>query len=281
MFNNNEQTAHANPAAKKFVYDPSSMLLPHEKFGREQAQLDKLKHLGPKNEPSSPHQILRAGKGTPASRMTDDMPTSSSPPESHPPPYSEVPSQSMLHNVGNASQQHAGTSSPADRVCRFEADAGISPRIGEQDGENARMQEVEADDGATESPALLSDWEVVETLGELEHCTGDGGALHGPLLTLTIFRLAGTGTFGRVLLVRLRPPYRSTSYHPIFPSLKYAPGEAGEPSPEQTAYADAQLPHYAMKVLAKSEIVRLKQVEHINSERAILERVRHPFLVEL
>jgi len=166
MFNNNEPTAQANPAAKKFIYDPSSMLLPHEKFGREQAQLDKLKHLGPKNEPASPHQILRAGKGPPSSRLTDDIPTSSSPPESYPPPYSEVPSQSMLHNVGNANQQHAGTSSPADRVCRFEADAGISPRTGEQDGDNARMQEVEADDGATESPALLSDWEVVETLGE-------------------------------------------------------------------------------------------------------------------
>lgn len=36
-----------------------------------------------------------------------------------------------------------------------------------------------------------------------------------------------------------------------------------------------------MKVLRKSEIVRLKQVEHINSERIILERVRHPFIVEL
>jgi protein kinase A len=36
-----------------------------------------------------------------------------------------------------------------------------------------------------------------------------------------------------------------------------------------------------MKVLRKSEVVRLKQVEHINSERTILERIRHPFVVEL
>jgi protein kinase A len=63
--------------------------------------------------------------------------------------------------------------------------------------------------------------------------------------------------------------------------MPYTPADPTEPTPEQTAYADAQLPHYAMKVLAKTEIVRLKQVEHINSERAILERVRHPFLVEL
>lgn len=110
----------------------------------------------------------------------------------------------------------------------------------------------------------LKDWEIVETLG--------------------------TGTFGRVLLVRPRPPYRSVSCHPIFPRLNRqravesaasSPTSSHTPSIEETAHADAQLPHYALKVLAKSEVVRLKQVEHINSERAILERVRHPFLVEL
>ncbi len=36
-----------------------------------------------------------------------------------------------------------------------------------------------------------------------------------------------------------------------------------------------------MKILAKSEIVRLKQVEHINNELAILKKIRHPFIVEL
>jgi protein kinase A len=41
------------------------------------------------------------------------------------------------------------------------------------------------------------------------------------------------------------------------------------------------MPHFALKVLAKAEIVRLKQVEHIQSERGILGRVKHPFIVEL
>lgn len=100
----------------------------------------------------------------------------------------------------------------------------------------------------------LEDWEIVETLG--------------------------TGTFGRVLLVRQRPTYRPTSYHPIFPHL-YQSLDPLSPSPASTSQADGQLPHFAMKVLRKSEIVRLKQVEHINSEREILDRVRHPFLVEL
>lgn len=36
-----------------------------------------------------------------------------------------------------------------------------------------------------------------------------------------------------------------------------------------------------MKVLRKTEIVRLRQVEHVNAERYILSRVRHPFIVDL
>lgn len=102
--------------------------------------------------------------------------------------------------------------------------------------------------------ARLEDWEIVETLG--------------------------TGTFGRVLLVRQRPNYRPTPYHPIFPHL-FQSLDPLSPSPSTTQQADGQLPHFALKVLRKSEIVRLKQVEHINSERAILDRIRHPFVVEL
>lgn len=55
----------------------------------------------------------------------------------------------------------------------------------------------------------------------------------------------GTGTFGRVRLVRLRTTGR----------------------------------FFAMKILKKSEIIRLKQVEHIRSEKAVLTEVRHPFIV--
>ncbi|CAO3629230.1 unnamed protein product [Cunninghamella blakesleeana] len=39
--------------------------------------------------------------------------------------------------------------------------------------------------------------------------------------------------------------------------------------------------HYAMKVLKKTEVVRLKQVEHTNNEKHILELVAHPFLVNM
>ncbi|KAM3139155.1 hypothetical protein pb186bvf_008753 [Paramecium bursaria] len=35
----------------------------------------------------------------------------------------------------------------------------------------------------------------------------------------------------------------------------------------------------ALKMLKKAEIVRLKQVDHIISENAILSNIQHPFLV--
>ncbi|KAJ1974958.1 cAMP-dependent protein kinase catalytic subunit [Dimargaris xerosporica] len=57
----------------------------------------------------------------------------------------------------------------------------------------------------------------------------------------------GTGTFGRVYLCRRR---NTDEY-------------------------------YAMKILRKAEVVKLKQVEHINSERTILSQVEFPFIVHL
>ncbi|KAJ9121515.1 hypothetical protein QFC22_002133 [Naganishia vaughanmartiniae] len=62
-----------------------------------------------------------------------------------------------------------------------------------------------------------------------------------------IERTLGTGSFGRVHLVRSRHNGR----------------------------------FYAVKVLNKEKVVRMKQVEHSNSERDMLVRVRHPFLVNL
>ncbi|PIA17050.1 Pkinase-domain-containing protein [Coemansia reversa NRRL 1564] len=68
--------------------------------------------------------------------------------------------------------------------------------------------------------------------------------------TLNDFQLLhtlGTGTFGRVFLCQSRATQR----------------------------------YYAMKVLRKSQVVKLKQVEHINNEKNILEVSRFPFIVQL
>ncbi|KAI8390136.1 kinase-like domain-containing protein [Blakeslea trispora] len=62
-----------------------------------------------------------------------------------------------------------------------------------------------------------------------------------------IQRTLGTGSFGRVHLIQSKINHR----------------------------------YYALKVLKKTEIVKLKQVEHTNNERAILNSIQHPFVVNL
>ncbi|KAI5310589.1 camp-dependent protein kinase catalytic subunit, partial [Ascosphaera atra] len=60
-------------------------------------------------------------------------------------------------------------------------------------------------------------------------------------------RTLGTGSFGRVHLVQSRHNQR----------------------------------YYAIKVLKKEQVVKMKQVEHTNDERRMLQRVKHPFLITL
>ena len=60
-------------------------------------------------------------------------------------------------------------------------------------------------------------------------------------------RTLGTGSFGRVHLVQSTCNYR----------------------------------FYAIKVLKKAQVVKMKQVEHTNDERKMLQRVKHPFLITL
>lgn len=123
-----------------------------------------------------------------------------------------------MGGYGGGASRRASTTSVVADTGRAEAEARARAKEAEHE------QEGDQDAGQT---VKLTDFDVVETLG--------------------------TGTFGRVLLVRLRPA-------------------ANQPGAVQ---------HFAMKVLKKSEVVRLKQVEHVNSERNILSRIRHPFIVDL
>lgn len=62
-----------------------------------------------------------------------------------------------------------------------------------------------------------------------------------------ILRTLGTGSFGRVHLVQSKHNQR----------------------------------FYAVKVLKKQQVVKMKQVEHTNDERSMLQEVKHPFLITL
>jgi protein kinase A len=63
----------------------------------------------------------------------------------------------------------------------------------------------------------------------------------------TIQRTLGTGSFGRVHLVQSKHNQR----------------------------------FYAVKVLKKAQVIKMKQVEHTNDERRMLQQVKHPFLITL
>ena len=67
------------------------------------------------------------------------------------------------------------------------------------------------------------------------------------LTDFTIQRTLGTGSFGRVHLVQSRHNLR----------------------------------FYAVKVLKKQQVYKMKQVEHTNDERKMLQKVKHPFLITL
>lgn len=60
----------------------------------------------------------------------------------------------------------------------------------------------------------------------------------------------GTGTFGRVRQVRYRP----------LPTSRFA---------------------FALKMLKKTDLIELKQVSHIKSEKMILSQINHPFIVKM
>ena len=76
----------------------------------------------------------------------------------------------------------------------------------------------------------------------------------------------GTGTFGRVRLCKAADLKKAFEDEGMTP-------EKG--SPLQTNCV------FALKIMKKQEVVRLKQVEHIRNEKEILSAINHPFLVKL
>jgi protein kinase A len=105
----------------------------------------------------------------------------------------------------------------------------------------------------------------IQNLLNTQHSHANGGTIPGALPTqqpsttiretkgkyalqdFNIQRTLGTGSFGRVHLVQSKHNQR----------------------------------YYAVKVLKKAQVVKMKQVEHTNDERRMLQKVKHPFLITL
>lgn len=82
-----------------------------------------------------------------------------------------------------------------------------------------------------------------------------------------IHRTLGTGSFGRVHLGEIDFTYR------VWTVQKLTFG--------RIAQSRRNLRFYAIKVLNKEKVVRLKQVDHTNSEQGILLSISHPFIINL
>ena len=103
-----------------------------------------------------------------------------------------------------------------------------------------------------------------------------------PGLSRSTFQLGdtlGTGTFGRVRIVSYQNASTNTN-------AKSTPSHSPTQSPTIAPQGARTVPsanvlYFALKMLKKSEIIRLKQVEHIKAEKSILSRITHPFIVHL
>ena len=67
------------------------------------------------------------------------------------------------------------------------------------------------------------------------------------------------------------PLQKNTIALPLPKNTRFCTYKEGNPSKD----------FYALKILKKQAIIRLKQVDHISSEKEILISIRHPFIVNL
>lgn len=213
----NATSSAAAPSRKKFVYDPSSMLLPHERLAQQRAGAHSQpvsnshplsrQHVG-QAMPSSQTQVIahhnpppsylpnNTGYGHASASHQMAMPTRAAPPlppssngrpsaqakqdiftinrnqpwtdpdavdplQSRPPGTADKPLSDEDSGGEEGSEGRTGGSRGKKRV-RSEGTASIAGSTSHADKKGASASRITKNAG----PALLTDWEIVETLGE-------------------------------------------------------------------------------------------------------------------
>lgn len=151
--------------------------------------------------------------------------------------------------------------------------------------------------------------ELVNESSQLSISNKDSGLLNGkhPFSSVADFefkRTVGTGTFGRVILVKYKDAPDSDlvkSLQKFHDSVSSAVGSKAPPVALNSTLSNSdkekeqQLPpnapkkcsqpahhgYYALKMLNISRVIRLKQVQHVKNEKTTLMEIRHPFIVNL
>ncbi|GAB6019954.1 cAMP-dependent protein kinase [Chamberlinius hualienensis] len=125
----------------------------------------------------------------------------------------------------------------------------ISTSESEEESEESEEESAEEGDAEEEQEVEESEDEVEEEqdVEEEKSSSSTDELLDYKLENFELVKTVGTGTFGRVILCR----YRGRN--------KY----------------------YAMKALAISDVIKLKQVEHVRNEKSILAQIDHPFVIKM
>ena len=161
--------------------------------------------------------------------------------------YAHGSPSSYTHSVTSSSSS-GGSSSSSSSGGSSSSSAGSGGRDPRDDAIYAASAGTAATTGVSAGSATaqaMTSSAVAEVLALREYFASIGVSVRSFVIGDTL----GTGTFGRVMLV--------------------------------TCTHNKRVLYFALKSLKKSEIIRLKQVDHIKSEKAILERIAHPFIVSL
>ena len=153
-----------------------------------------------------------------------------------------VPQAQQLQPTASPDQQ--SHSQPQQNVTSIQNLIHPANGDGMADGERANQNAAVTDSGASETNTSSNN--VIPTQAPQQNQLRATKGKY-TLSDFTIQRTLGTGSFGRVHLVQSKHNQR----------------------------------FYAIKVLKKAQVVKMKQVEHTNDERRMLQKVRHPFLVTL
>ncbi|WFD28552.1 cAMP-dependent protein kinase [Malassezia nana] len=168
----------------------------------------------------------KAGHGTQKDKeQTETESSQPATPEVIPVPSPAIVAQGAVPNTGLSTETPAATTPQATKT-----------------GDNVTMAPSKSVPASSSTPVAQPNQVNPLTGLPVRHLKG-----RYKLDDFTILRTVGTGSFGRVHLVR--------SVH------------------------NQRL--YAIKVLKKAHVVKMKQVEHANNEHQVLSMVRHPFLVNL
>lgn len=170
--------------------------------------------------------------------------------EIHEIPQTGIPLLSLLPEVHHSpstesfAQQHQQIHARAQPTHLNQSETQLEPQTDTQAQQQQQQQQEQQQQQQAELQSVPQERD--QSISKLPSKSSISSGKYG-LADFDVMRSLGTGSFGRVHLVR--------SVH----NGRY----------------------YAMKVLKKERIVRMKQVEHTNDERRMLALVEHPFIIRM